>query len=201
MNEELQKIERTLKSLGFSQKTFTELSKPDGVYGKSLVTDNNTAFRFDDISNSYYYKVFLCSADALLIMSEGLYLIEFKHIKSMINNEREKEILRLKLFLKMTESFHTLQNCVFINSKVDSSKFEKHFILVTEQTDEPLTITSAAYNRLSRNSEVIVPAGNVYKDSFSKYRQQYKNNSKKVYYDSVEIWADIAFADKISKLK
>jgi chaperonin cofactor prefoldin len=78
MNPELQKIEKYITSLGFLPKTFTELSQSNG--GKSLVTDNNTAFCFDDISDYFWNKKYnkkLSSADALLL-KDSLYLIEFK---------------------------------------------------------------------------------------------------------------------------
>lgn len=196
MNSELEKIDNYIKGLGFKKMSFSELSKPGK--GVPLVADENTAYCFDKISDGCY-EASLFSADALLIKPRRLYLIEFKHVKPMIGDEKEREILRLKLFLKMAESFHTLQNHLFINCDADSSRFEKHFILVTEHFEEPLATTFAACDRLSRNPAA--PAGDVYKDSFGKYRQQYKNSKKKVYYDSVDIWADFVFPDKVAKLK
>jgi hypothetical protein len=202
MNSELQNIDNYLKNEGFKEFPFSVLSKPDEGSEEDipLVTDENTAYWFDKISDSYYTKN-LHSADALLLKSKRLYLIEFKHVKPMIDDEKEKEILRLKLFLKMVESFHTLRDCVFIGSDADPSKFERWFILVTEHSEEPLATTANARRRLSGNSVNYIAAGDVYKDSFGKYRQQHKKSSRKVYYDSVEIWADVAFSDKIKKLK
>jgi hypothetical protein len=196
MNQELQLIESYLISLNFSPKTFTELSlTTSGPFnGKSLVTDNNTAFHFDEISNSFY-NITLSSADALLL-KDNLYLIEFKRVISQLKSGSKRKQLKLSLFQKMAESFHTLRESIFKNSNVDPDKFEKYFIIVTE---DAISAYTAAIMRILKSQ---VPAtGDIYNDSFNKYRKQYRNSSKKVYYDSVEIWSVTAFPDRLALLK
>jgi len=221
MNPELQKIEKYIKSLGFQQKTFTDLSK--SKKGEKLVTDNNTAFNFDDISD-YFHKIQLSSADALLLR-ENLYLIEFKHIEKLINSMPEfmacsiicpsanlsesvvslqkellklqRKLLRLNLSQKMAESFHTLRECIFVNSQTDQGKFEKHFILVTENA---LKSIRAGY---MRKAGAIID--DISDESFKKYQQEYKNtpesNQIRVYYDSIDIWAVDQFPKRVANLK
>jgi thiaminase len=192
MNPELQKIENYLISLKFSQKTFTVLSKSKG--GKSLVTDNNTAFHFDEISDSFY-KIKLSSADSLLL-KDNLYLIEFKRVISQLKSKSKRKQIKLRIFQKMAESFHTLRESIFKNSNANPNNFKKHFIIVTE---DAVSAYVAASNRLAKNN--VLATGNIYNQSFDKYRQQYGNDSKRVYYDSVEIWSKAVFPTRVMQLK
>jgi hypothetical protein len=196
MNPELKKIETHLiKSLKFSQETFKDLSKPKTTNAKiptSLVDDiTNKAFCFDDISDSFYGEhLHLCSADALLL-KDNLYLIEFKPLGP--------KNLNYDISQKMIESFHTLRERIFTDSKADPNKFEMHFILVKDDN------AIAKYVKVAKQHHgkpiSTTPVVDTDNESFGKYRQQYIDCPKRVYYNSVEIWTKREFEEKITKLK
>jgi len=190
MNKNLKKIKEHL-SHKFEEKSYKELSKPKTSEIRiptSLIDDiTNKAFCFDDISDSFYNdKLHLSSADALLLR-DNLYLIELKPIgqKELDNN----------ISKKMIESFHTLRERVFKDSKIDQIDFEIHFILIRE--DNAITNCSKAYKKVSKKPTPPV----VDNESFDKYKQRYVDSNERVYYDSIEIWKKFEFYDKITKLK
>jgi hypothetical protein len=193
MNPELKKIETHLKSLKFSQKTFKDLSKSKTSNVKiptSLIDDiTNKAFCFDDISDSFYDN-HLSSADALLLR-DNLYLIEFKPLGL---KKLDSDISQ-----KMIESFHTLRERVFADSKIDPSKFEMHFILVKE--DSAISKFSKGAKKLFKKPSYTPSVVDAVNEPFDKYRQKYIDYPKRVYYDSVEIWTKREFEDKIKELK
>jgi hypothetical protein len=123
-----------------------------------------------------------------------------------INNLPEKN-LKLSLFQKMTESIHTLRECIYVNSGANPDKFEKHFILVTEDAVQAISTSyrHKSRNKSAKNTVPSVAAGDVFKDSFEKYQQEYKNAPKnnriKVYYDSIDVWATSEFPKRIVHLK
>ena len=148
------------------------------------------------------YEFVISQLKSLILKNQSM----IPRLKSMISQLKEinnlpEENLKLNLFQKITESLYTLQECIFINSQVDSSKFEKHFILVTE--DAKQAYIASIKRRV--NHRHIAAAGDIFENSFKKYQQEYKcvlkNGRTKVYYDSVEIWASSLFSERIALLK
>jgi hypothetical protein len=195
MNNELLSFKSKLLEDGYVEKTYTELS---ANMTTSLVTDDNIAFNFDEMSHRQWGHNLLTSADALLI-KDSLYLIEFKTYPTSSNPKRNKSDTLFKSFKsKMAESHISLKTKIFPKYNIDDSKFKTIFIYVINKEVSSLMLLmsfAAKLNKAKDNNQELSQlhiASNIY---------SYNSENLKVFYDEVQIWDCSEFSLRLSYLK
>lgn len=188
MNSALLPLDTFLLSLGFTHRSYSDMSKD--CLGNPLVSCTIAeAYCFDDIVASFFYND-PHSIDSLLLKND-LYFIEFKRMIN-VRTKAQKKCLKQNLQLKLSESALIFQKKMSETLRLNQSQFKKIAVIVVDHSTMPVTAMAGAMASLS---------GSPLQDDNFLYHFHPDRSGNHVFYDDLHVWNDINFNSQISSIR